>query len=60
MCAPNAGSSKPPGRSLKARLTSSRTAIVELLVTLADCEKARSVSVHDRCKAAYDGLSVST
>jgi hypothetical protein len=28
----------------------------DLLVTLVDCLKARSVSVHDRCKAAYEGL----
>jgi hypothetical protein len=27
-----------------------------LLTTLANCEKARSVSVHDRCKAGYEGL----
>jgi hypothetical protein len=33
--------------------------LTDLLVTLADCEKARSVSVHDRCKAVYEGLSVS-
>jgi hypothetical protein len=25
----------------------------ELLFVLADCPKARSVSVHDRCKAVY-------
>ena len=30
--------------------------LTDLLVTLADCEKARSVSVHDRCKAAYSDL----
>jgi len=28
----------------------------ELLATLADCAKARSFSVHDRCKAVYEGL----
>jgi hypothetical protein len=27
--------------------------LTDLLVTLADCEKARSPSVHDRCKATY-------
>jgi hypothetical protein len=27
--------------------------LTDLLVTLADCEKERSVSVHDRCKAVY-------
>jgi hypothetical protein len=30
--------------------------LTDLLVTLADCPKARSVSVHDRCKAKYEGL----
>ena len=29
--------------------------LTELLVTLADCPK-RSVSVHDRCEAVYEGL----
>jgi hypothetical protein len=24
--------------------------------TLADCEKARSFSIYDRCKAVYEGL----
>jgi hypothetical protein len=28
----------------------------DLLVTLADCAKARSFSVYDRCKAKYEGL----
>jgi hypothetical protein len=28
----------------------------DLLVTLADCPKARSVSTHDRCKVRYAGL----
>jgi hypothetical protein len=30
--------------------------LTDLLLTLADCPKARSVSVHDRCKAVYEGL----
>jgi hypothetical protein len=30
--------------------------LTDLLVTLADCPKARSVSVYDRCKAVYAGL----
>jgi hypothetical protein len=30
--------------------------LTDLLVTLAGCEKARSVSVHDRCKAVYGQL----
>jgi hypothetical protein len=28
--------------------------LTDLLQTLADCPKARSVSVHDRCKARYE------
>ena len=31
--------------------------LTDLLVTLADCPKARSASVYDRCKAVYDGLA---
>jgi hypothetical protein len=31
--------------------------MTELLVTLANCEKARSFSVYDRCKAKYVGFS---
>jgi hypothetical protein len=27
--------------------------LTDLLVALADCPKARSVSIHDRCKAVY-------
>ena len=27
--------------------------LTDLLVTLVDCAKARSVSIHDRCKAVY-------
>jgi hypothetical protein len=30
--------------------------LTDLLVTLANCEKACSVSVHDRCKTQYDGV----
>jgi hypothetical protein len=30
--------------------------VPDLLVTLANCEKARSVAIHDRCKAVYEGL----
>jgi hypothetical protein len=32
--------------------------LTDLLVTLANCEKARSFSVYDRCKAVYEGLVV--
>ena len=28
-----------------------------LLQTLADCPKGRSVSIYDRCKAVYEGLT---
>ena len=31
--------------------------LTDLLVTLADCPKTRSASVHDRCKAVYKGLA---
>ena len=30
--------------------------LTELLVTLANCPKARSPSVYDRCRAVYEGL----
>lgn len=30
--------------------------LTDLLPALADCPKARSVSIHDRCKAVYEGL----
>ena len=30
--------------------------LTDLLLTLADCQKAHSASVHDRCKAVYEGL----
>jgi hypothetical protein len=30
--------------------------IGDLLQTLADCPKARSASIHDRCKVVYEGL----
>jgi len=31
--------------------------LTDLLQTLTDCPKARSMSVHDRCKAVYEGLT---
>jgi hypothetical protein len=30
--------------------------LTDLLVTLAYCPKARSASIHDRCKAVYEQL----
>jgi hypothetical protein len=30
--------------------------LTDLLVTLVDCQRARSASVHDRCKAVYEAL----
>jgi hypothetical protein len=30
--------------------------LTDLLATLADCPNARAASVHDRCKAVYEGL----
>jgi hypothetical protein len=30
--------------------------LTDLLQTLADCSKARSASLHDRCKAVYGQL----
>jgi hypothetical protein len=30
--------------------------LTDLLLTLADCPKARSLSIHDRCKAVYEAL----
>lgn len=32
--------------------------LTELPVTLANCPKTRSLSVYDRCKASYEGLTV--
>jgi hypothetical protein len=32
--------------------------LTDLLLDLAQCEKARSLSVHDRCKAVYESLAV--
>ena len=34
--------------------------LTDLLVTLANCEKARSVSIHDRCKARFESFSFRT
>ena len=32
--------------------------LTDLLQMLADCQKARSASIHDRCKAVYERLVV--
>jgi hypothetical protein len=32
--------------------------LTDLLLTLADCQKARSASIHDRCKAVFERLVV--
>src|SRR6516225_4231175 len=48
------------GRYSVARLIAAHGADAKLtdpLVTLANCETARSVSVHDRCKAKFEGFS---
>jgi hypothetical protein len=29
---------------------------MRLPLALGNCEKARSVSIHDRCKAVYEGI----
>jgi hypothetical protein len=46
------------GRYSVARLleTHGDAKLTDLLVTLADCQRARSASVHDRCKAVYEKL----
>jgi hypothetical protein len=31
--------------------------LTELFVTLANCEKARSFSIYDRCKARFEGFT---
>ncbi len=31
--------------------------LTDLLQTLADCPKARSASIYDRCRAVYEGLT---
>ena len=31
--------------------------LTDLFVTLANCEKARSLSIYDRCKARFEGFS---
>ena len=48
------------GRYSVARLIAAHGAdakLTELLVTLANCEKARSFGNYDRCKARFEGFS---
>jgi hypothetical protein len=48
------------GRYKVARLIAAHGAdakLTVLLVTLANCEKARSFSIDDRCKAKFEGFS---
>ena len=48
------------GRYNVARLIAAHGAdakMTNLLVTLANCAKARSLSIHDRCKAKFEGFS---
>jgi hypothetical protein len=48
------------GRYNVARLIAAHGAdakLSDLLVTLANCEKARSLSIYDRCKAKFEGFS---
>jgi hypothetical protein len=48
------------GRYNVKRLTAAHGAdakLTELLVTFANCEKARSASIYDRCKARFEGFS---
>ena len=32
--------------------------LADLLQTLANCPKARSASIHDRCRAVFEGLAM--
>jgi hypothetical protein len=48
------------GRYNLARLIAAQGAdakLTDLLATLANCKKGRSVSIHDRCKARFEGFS---
>jgi len=47
------------GRSNVARLVEEHgdAKLTDLLQTLADCPKARSASIQDRCSAVYEGLT---
>jgi hypothetical protein len=47
-----------PGRYAVVRLIEKHgdARLTDLLQTLADCPKARSANIYDRCKAIYEGL----
>jgi hypothetical protein len=48
------------GRYNVARLIAAHSAdakLTELLVTRANCDRARSFSIYDRCKAKFEGFS---
>jgi hypothetical protein len=44
------------GRRFTSASDNADAKLTALLATLANCEKARSLSVHDRCMAVYEGL----
>ena len=47
------------GRYVVARLLEEHgdAKLTDLLLTLSDCPKGRSASIHDRCRAVYEGLA---
>jgi hypothetical protein len=44
----------PPSQELEPPINPERFKLTDLLATIANCPKARSVSIHDRCKPAKD------
>ena len=50
-----------PSRDLQCRAAMEQhgdAKLTDLLQTLANCPKARSASIHDRCRAVFEGLAV--
>ena len=45
------------GRRFTSASDNANAKLTELLITLANCEKARSFSIYDRCKARFEGFS---
>ena len=39
-------------------MSSQDAKLTDLLMTLADCPRARVASIYDRCRAVYEGLVV--